>query len=308
MTGTVFYFAWEVALMISIQGLLERIGSFSITIAAILTIPGEELVVIAVLAFIYLCFDKEAGKKLGLSVVTGNIINPMLKNIVLRRRPYFDHPEIKCLKPVDSSFDIYDVAGQGFSFPSNHSTNAVIVYGGIPIFVRKNRVTVSLAIILPLMVGLSRVLVGVHYPTDVLAGWITGAAVLFLIRFLQERVKKSVLYLVIFFLSCTGIFFCRTTDYFTSLGVMGGTFAAFLFEDKYVHFENTKKPLFCILRIVFAIAIYLGLSALLKLVFSYGFPSSGTMSAYLARSLRYLIVTFVALGVYPVVFKIIEKS
>lgn len=71
---------------------------------------------------------------------------------------------------------------QGFSFPSAHSATSVAVYATIAfILIRASRhghtrVAVgSLAGALVLAIGLSRVLLGAHYPTDVLAGWTFGA-------------------------------------------------------------------------------------------------------------------------------------
>lgn len=73
---------------------------------------------------------------------------------------------------------------QGFSFPSAHSATSVAVYATIAfILIRASRhghsrvAIATLAAALVLAVGASRVVLGAHYPTDVLAGWTFGALV-----------------------------------------------------------------------------------------------------------------------------------
>lgn len=68
----------------------------------------------------------------------------------------------------------------GFSFPSAHSASAVALYvmlaliGGTALRGRVRGSAWAAAIALALAIGLSRVYLGAHYPTDVLAGWLTG--------------------------------------------------------------------------------------------------------------------------------------
>ena len=69
----------------------------------------------------------------------------------------------------------------GYSFPSGHSLISIVVYGLLGYFVmhlfkaHAARIAVGvLTVLLILLVGLSRIYVGVHFPTDVLAGWTAG--------------------------------------------------------------------------------------------------------------------------------------
>ncbi|MBR1471368.1 MAG: phosphatase PAP2 family protein [Lachnospiraceae bacterium] len=298
-SGMTFYFDWEVRLM---EWLQSGMGPFGVALAGFLTACGEEIVLILLLGYIYWCYDKEFGKFIGINIVVGLVWNTMLKNIVLRRRPYFDHAGIQCFKPVEPEADIYDISEQGFSFPSGHSTNAVLSYSSMPLY-KKNRFLTVAAFVMPLLVGLSRVLLGVHYPTDVLCGWLMGAVIIFLNSFLQKKVqKKWKLYLFFFLSGVPGMFYCRTSDYYTCMGIMAGLFLAILFEEKYVHFEMTRSIPACIARLLGGFAVYFALNTLLKLPFPKELLISDTMTAYMIRFVRYIIVAFAALGVYPMLF------
>jgi membrane-associated phospholipid phosphatase len=92
----------------------------------------------------------------------GLIVNP-LKQAIGRPRPFDVQPEVHLLSPK----------GSAKSMPSSHAANiagAAMVAGMF--YRRSRRVLVPLAA----AVGISRIGMGVHYPSDVLAGWLIGAA------------------------------------------------------------------------------------------------------------------------------------
>jgi undecaprenyl-diphosphatase len=64
-----------------------------------------------------------------------------------------------------------------WSFPSGHALESAAVYWTVAAIIasRGRRVTACLIAVLPLITGLSRIYLGMHYPTDVLAGWAAGA-------------------------------------------------------------------------------------------------------------------------------------
>jgi len=284
-----------------------HLGPFGVKIASLCSAFGEEMILILVMGFCYWCWDKELGVFIGVNFCMANVWNTMIKNVALRRRPYFDTP-VKCLKPVDASADIYDIAAQGFSFPSGHSAGAVATYGSIGAFVKKGWAW-AIAVVIPLLVGVSRFCVGAHYPTDVIAGWALGCVAVFLLPVIRRLFKKKwVFYLVLALLALPGFFYCRTNDYFTGYGMMIGFFAGNLFEERYVKFQSTRVWWKIILRLAGGVAVYFALNPVLKLPFSSAFLDSGTLAAYLVRTLRYAIILFVDIAIYPMTFDKIGKK
>jgi len=75
------------------------------------------------------------------------------------------------------------VPAPGYSFPSGHTLNSTATYGLLALVAWRSRLplatrrtAVIVGVTLPVLVGLSRIALGVHYPTDVLGGWLAGVA------------------------------------------------------------------------------------------------------------------------------------
>ena len=76
------------------------------------------------------------------------------------------------------------VVAPGYSFPSGHTLNSTVTYGLVALVAWRSRlplpvrrVLVGALVVLIGLVGLSRIALGVHYPSDVLAGWLAGIAI-----------------------------------------------------------------------------------------------------------------------------------
>jgi membrane-associated phospholipid phosphatase len=101
-------------------------------------------------------------------VMGGQVINNILKGMFGRPRP-------DTIEPVADVLTL--------SFPSGHAMSAIIAYGGVAYLVgrleptaRLRRATWVTAAAMVMAIGISRIYLGVHYPSDVLAGFIAGAA------------------------------------------------------------------------------------------------------------------------------------
>ena len=302
--GNIFYFQWEVDLIEWIQ---NSTGTAGQTLARIFSFVGGETMSLLLLIIMLFCYKKTAGKRVAMTVLTASMWFPMIKNIVLRVRPYMVHNDkIKVLQVVEPDADPLDIIQQGYSFPSGHGATAVSMFGSIGRELRK-RWMWALAVIMPLMIGLSRIAVGVHYPTDVLAGWAVGLAAIGFNMLLEKKVAREwVRYVILLALTVPGIFWCHSRDYFTSLGLLIAAAIAFPYEEKYVRYQDTKNIWAMILRTIGAFAIYFAMNSLLKMPFSKEWLDSGELLANLVRTARYAIILFVVIGIYPRVFPLFE--
>ncbi len=123
---------------------------------------------------------KKYGLPVSLASLGGLAIYKPMKHIFLRARP-------------DAALHL--VKQGGFSFPSGHSVTSVIFYGVLIYLLNRHckndklrKVLTVICCFLALTIGPSRIYVGVHWPTDVLAGWCIGGAVLMVSICILERI------------------------------------------------------------------------------------------------------------------------
>ena len=128
---------------------------------------------------------KTYGLPVSLACLGGVAIYKPLKHFVLRARP-------------DASLHL--VTQGGYSFPSGHSVTSIVFYGLMLYLIQKDCKNEKLKTvlswicgILAVVIGPSRIYVGVHWPTDVLAGWCLGGGILIIAILILEKiyVKKE---------------------------------------------------------------------------------------------------------------------
>ena len=303
MIGNIFYFPWEISLISFIQTHLSSLGIFLFSLFSKL---GEEIFIVIIMGILYWGYDKKFGSRLAISVIFAGTFNSILKNIFIRRRPYFDNDEIKCLKKVEADADAYDIVAQGFSFPSGHATNTSSLFTSLYLNIRKNYILVF-SIISIVLVSISRFALGVHYPTDVLIGSIEGIIIAYLINKLSQKYDYHKVYIILCLISFIGILFCKSEDYYTSLGLLIGYISGIFFEEKYVKFENTNILYKVILRTIIGALLLLSITQLLKMPFPKELLEEANALSFFIRFMRYYLGAFIAIGIYPYIFKYFNK-
>jgi membrane-associated phospholipid phosphatase len=119
-----------------------------------------------------------------LAAVAGSaVLNRLLKGLFERPRPHFDHPLL-----IETSY----------SFPSGHAMESFVVYGMLAYFAVlalrtwESRVGVVFgAALLVVLIGFSRMYLGVHYLSDVLAGYAAGGGWLSTLITGAETIRRS---------------------------------------------------------------------------------------------------------------------
>ena len=108
----------------------------------------------------------------------GLILNAVVKELVARLRPVVSDP-------------VYST--DGWSFPSGHAMSSLVCYGVVVVVfapvlrTRARRTVITVAALIVASVGVSRVALGVHYPSDVLAGWLLATLWLVLCTLAFQR-------------------------------------------------------------------------------------------------------------------------
>lgn len=138
------------------------------------TAVGTEEAYMAVVCWLYWCGQRTLGRNLSVVLLLGGIVNSDLKQ-------FFSHP-----RPFELDSSLQLVGTSGYGFPSGHAQTAVLFWGYLG---TKTQWRLKYAVVVPmiLLIGLSRIYLGVHFPTDVLAGWLIGLVILMPLLMLESR-------------------------------------------------------------------------------------------------------------------------
>jgi len=143
------------------------LGEAARDITALGGVPVLGLIVVIAVLFLTMSHNRSTALLLACSVGSGAVISTLLKLVFDRHRP-----DIPGVARVFSA-----------SFPSGHAALSAIVYLVLAVILadlsrdaRMRRLVVAVALFLSFLIGVTRVYLGVHYPSDVVAGWSLGGA------------------------------------------------------------------------------------------------------------------------------------
>jgi len=151
-----------------IQSLQSVAGPALDAVALTMTNLGSEEAYIVLLVVVYLAIDARAGRVLGVALLASFYLNQVLKQAFDTARPFVEHPE---LLRGDAAYR----TAPGPAFPSGHAQSAATFWILAAALARRRRLTLA-AVVLTLVIGLTRLYLGVHWPVDVLGGWAIGIA------------------------------------------------------------------------------------------------------------------------------------
>lgn len=252
---------------------------------------GTDLVIVLTLV-IFWAFDKQLGKVMAMSYAICSALTQLIKHTFLRKRPYMANSQIKCLQhPKTPSQSIYNLKAQGYSFPSGHTSSATAVYGSLANYLRNRYVTIVCVAIIA-VVSFSRIFLGVHFPSDVLAGLIVGLVSVFLVSFLFNRFDSFWPYLILFIFMIPGIFL-GGSGFHAKMSLFLGFSVGFIFEENFVNFEKPKNIKETLLRCILGIVLFL----VLNFVFSMEF-----FDLRILKLISIFLTYFILVGIYPMLF------
>jgi membrane-associated phospholipid phosphatase len=307
--------------------LLQGLGTWLEAPMKFFSFLGTEDFFLVVLPIIYWCISTTLGMQVAVILMVSSSVNYFFKVAFHGPRPYWISSMVKGLASETS-----------FGVPSNHAQSATVIWGIIAAYLRKWWAW-SVAILFILLISLSRLYLGVHFPHDVLVGLLLGAGLLWLVlRFwkpVTAWVKKKSLgrqillsfiaSLVLILLPFIPVAWLKSAnwqppqewaayatqalsfqDNFTYAGAVFGLFAGLAWINFQGGFQTKGTWGQLVLRFLAGAAGVLIIRYGLKFIF----PAGETVLAYLFRFIRYVLIGFWITGGAPWCFirlKLAEK-
>jgi len=141
---------------------IQKIGEPLIPIMKFVSLLGYGELYIVLVAFLYWSINYKSAIRVGFTLFLGTQINMVSKLTLKSPRPYW----------LDSSISAHG-AEDSFGMPSGHAQGSMLFWGQFAYTAKKNWFYIVTAVII-FLTGISRVILGVHFPSQVVVGWLLG--------------------------------------------------------------------------------------------------------------------------------------
>jgi len=256
---------------------------------------GGTLIYLTIFFTVYWGINKKVARNLLIIYVFSNAVNYYGKSIIGRGRP----PESEWLL-IDASH---------LSTPSGHAQSSMVFWGVLAIKSRRIIMWI-ICIIIIILVGLSRIYLGVHWLGDVLTGWLFGIIILDGMLILEDNLKgfankfdNTFIYLGI---AAVGLLFMLLSELLLQIkynfGTVGGQMIGlgigFALEEKFVNFEintNLHVKWKFILRILIGILLIAVVYLVIYLIID--------TDIFWMNAIHYIITFLLGIVIWPLIFK-----
>jgi len=276
------------------------------------TTLGEETAFLVAALIVFWCVDKKKGYFLMAVGFMGTIINQILKLACRVPRPWVLDPEFTILEQARE-------AATGYSFPSGHTQSAVGTFGSLAVSMEQKWIRRT-CVILAVLVGFSRMYVGVHTPADVLVGALCAVVLIFALKrpVLNGQVRHMKLVIAVM-LAMAAVFllyvelwpFPQDMDVhnlesgyknaYTMMGCLVGVAIVYIVDLKWLNFSVDAVWWVQIIKVLVGLALVLAVKEGLRS------PLEAVLPVYSARAVRYFLIVITAGTIWPMCFPYLLK-
>lgn len=228
-----------------------------------ITMLGAEGFFILIVAVLFWTVSKRLAIRVGILAILSSFINSGLKDLFRLPRPSPD--EVRVILPE---------TGGGYGFPSGHAQEATVFWGYLARTVRARQFTVA-AIVLVFLIGFSRIYLGLHFPGDVIGGFLAGGIILAAYMWITGRLEllgssltRGWLLLLAAVAPFALLAFYRSADAFKMVGFLVGLGVGCVLEDQYVRMDERAPLSLQVLKAIIGLVVVFGLRAGLKALFA----------------------------------------
>ena len=288
-----------------------RIPGLNELMLAVTTL-GEETAFLVIGLILFWCVSKRQGYYVMAVGFLGTIANQFLKITCRVPRPWVKDPNFTILEQAREAAD-------GYSFPSGHTQMAVGTFSSIAIANKQLWLRI-VCIVLAVLVGLSRMYIGVHTPADVLVGAAMAVVIAFALQplMLGKKDRTFAVLAAVTAVSVANLLFMELYPFpadtdahnlesafknaYTMLGCSLGLLVVYPVEKKYIRFPEKAVWWAQILKVVLGLAVVLAVKEGLRS------PLETLFAGHLAaRAVRYFLIVLAAGLLWPLTFPLFSR-